>query len=241
MICVALCAGKGSRLGDLTTEVPKTLLEVETGKTILDTIFDGVSPHVDRIVIVAGYLSEVLMQAVGERTDLDVPVDLHIVDDVDRWNNARSLWSVLREMDDDVLVANGDTVVHPTATASLLAGAEGFDVALAMDGVKTLGEEEMKVLIDAGGNIEQISKLLDPSSAHGEYIGQSVISASAIEAVTSHLETAWQRDPQNYYEDGYQVAVDAGMSVGAVRLPDLPWTEVDDVIDLNVARSLTWL
>jgi len=237
MICVALCAGKGSRLGDLTSDLPKTLLPIDGDTTILDTIFQGVSPHVERFVVVAGYQADVLKAAVAEMADVSV----HVVEDVDRWNNARSLWSSLRDLDDDVLVVNGDTVVHPSATRALLAGASGHEVALAVDTTHALGEEEMKVIVDADGHVQQISKLLEPADCHGEYIGQSVIAKDSIAVVSRHLEVSWNTRPQSYYEDGYQLAINSGVRVGSVALPDIPWTEVDDTTDLKAARCLAWL
>lgn len=237
MICVALCAGKGSRLGELTSDLPKTLLPIDGEMTILDTIFEGVTPHVDRFVIVAGYQADVLSAAVAHRDDVTV----HVVEDVDRWNNARSLWSSLRGLDDDILVVNGDTVVHPEATAELLRGAVGQNVALAVDTTHELGEEEMKVIVDERGHVQQISKLLTPADCQGEYIGQSVISRDSIETISRHLEVSWNTRPQSYYEDGYQLAINSGVEVGIVALPDIPWTEVDDTTDLEVARCLAWL
>lgn len=237
MIGVVLCAGRGSRLGHLTQDVPKTMLPVGDGRTILDTIFDGIGSHVDRVRIVAGYHSEVLIAAMEGRADVEVMV----VEDVDRWNNARSLWSALLDLEDDVLVANGDTVVHPDVTASFVEQSGTADIALCVDANHDLGEEEMKIAVDDSQRVHSISKQLDPATSDGEYIGQSLISAGAVSAVAGRLEDAWRIDPQNYYEDGYQLAINAGMVVRSIPMKNVGWSEVDDLADLTAARGLTWL
>jgi len=237
MMGIVLCAGRGSRLGPLTRDMPKTLLPVGDGRTILDTIFDAVSDHVDHVRVVAGYQSDVLIQSLEHRSNAEVVV----VEDVDYWNNARSLWTALHGVDDDVLVANGDTVVHPSVTAAFVNHARTGDIALSVDTHQELGEEQMKVTINGHAGVQSISKQLDPGSSYGEYIGQSIISAQALGQATHALEQAWRTDANSYYEDGYQLAIDAGLVVEPVPILDMGWTEVDDLSDLNAARSLSWL
>jgi hypothetical protein len=52
------------------------------------------------------------------------------------------------------------------------------------------------------------------------------------------LEETWRRDPNLYYEDGFQTLRDGGVPVGVAPLPRLDWVEVDDHADLARAREL---
>ena len=52
------------------------------------------------------------------------------------------------------------------------------------------------------------------------------------------LEATWRRDPDLYYEDGYQTLVDRGGEVGVAPIGALPWVEVDNHADLARAREI---
>lgn len=71
---VVLAAGRGTRMGALTSTTPKPLLSV-AGRPIIEHILSGlVAAGVRRAVVVTGHLGEVLEQALGNgaRLGLDV-------------------------------------------------------------------------------------------------------------------------------------------------------------------------
>ena len=55
----------------------------------------------------------------------------------------------------------------------------------------------------------------DPATAHGEYIGVTLIEPAGAAALADALEATWRRDPSLYYEDGFQEYADRGGRVGA--------------------------
>ncbi|MFT5849704.1 MAG: NDP-sugar pyrophosphorylase family protein [Patiriisocius sp.] len=59
MQCVILAAGKGTRLRPLTENCPKPLVEV-AGKPLLDHIVGALPSSVDELIIVTGYLGEMI-------------------------------------------------------------------------------------------------------------------------------------------------------------------------------------
>ena len=61
----------------------------------------------------------------------------------------------------------------------LLAGRGHAELVLALDDAKTLGAEEMKVLLDGDGLLRGINKAHDPAEAAGEYIGLTLIEPEA--------------------------------------------------------------
>ena len=113
------------------------------------------------------------------------------------------------------------------------------EVLLALDTHKQLAEEEMKVQVGPEGQLSRITKLMDPSSAYGEYIGATLIEGSAVPPLADALEATFERDPNLYYEDGYQEMVDRGARIDTVSIPaDTLWVEVDDHVDLARAREI---
>ena len=66
MKAVILAAGKGTRMGELTSELPKPMLKVH-GKPILEHIIEGlVAAGADGICIITGWKAEVIESYFGD-------------------------------------------------------------------------------------------------------------------------------------------------------------------------------
>lgn len=65
MQCVILAAGKGTRLRPLTENCPKPLVHV-AGKPLLDHIVEALPSAVDELIIVVGYLGNMVREYCGE-------------------------------------------------------------------------------------------------------------------------------------------------------------------------------
>jgi len=236
---MVLAAGLGKRLGHETAELPKTLLGVDGDRTILDIALANFA-HVDigDAVIVTGYAHDRLAErAPALERRHGVTLTLVFNDRALEWNNAYSLWCARDAFAEGVLLANGDTV-HPAVVEERLLEARGPELVIAVDDVKPLGEEEMKVHVTADGHLDRINKALDPGTAQGEYIGVTLVEPAAAGALADALETTWRRDPQLYYEDGFQELADRGGRIGIAPIGAVEWVEVDDHADLARAREV---
>jgi choline kinase len=237
---MVLAAGAGRRLLPLTEDLPKTLLPVDGEETILDIALDNLSSvGMTEVVVIAGYAAHRIEERAGELGErYGVSLDLVFNDKAEEWNNAYSLWLARERFADGVLLVNGDTV-HPASVQETLLAARGTgDVLLATDQEKSLGEEEMKVILGQDGALQRIHKGLDPAAAAGEYIGVTLIEPAAAGPLADALQTTWERDPQLYYEDGYQELANRGGSVHGVPIGSVEWVEVDDHTDLARARDI---
>jgi choline kinase len=239
VIGMVLAAGAGSRLGDETADLPKTLLGVDGDRTILDIAL-GNFAHVGltEAVIVTGHAHERLAERVPalERRH-GLRLELVYNDKALEWNNCYSLWCAREAFREGVLMANGDTV-HPASVEEALLAARGPDLLIAVDDAKALGAEEMKVHVTADGYLDRINKALDPATAQGEYIGVTLIEPAAAEPLADALEATWRRDTTLYYEDGFQELADRGGRVGIAPIGVVEWVEVDDHADLARAREV---
>ena len=246
MIGLILAAGAGRRLRPYTDTLPKALVPVDEarGLTVIDlTLQNFAEVGITEAAIVIGYRGE----AVRERRaalEAEYGVRLHLVqnDKAEEWNNAYSLWCARDYLRQGVILANGDTV-HPVSVERALLAArerEGYAgrVVLALDTVKKLADEEMKVVWDAGDGVLSITKLMDPAEATGEYIGVTLIEPEAAEELADALRTTFERDPQLYYEDGYQELVERGFRIDVEPIGEVPWVEIDNHDDLAKARSI---
>ena len=239
MIGMVLAAGAGKRLGEDTRDLPKTLLPVDGDRTILDVALTNLKRcGLERAVVVTGFAAgriEERKQELEERHEIEI--ELCFNPKAEEWNNAYSLWVARRYFAQGVLLVNGDTV-HPASVEESLLAARGEPIVIAVDDEKPLGEEEMKVHVTEDGLLDRINKSLDPATSQGEYIGLTLIEPQAADDLASALEATWRRDPQLYYEDGFQEFADRGGRVGTAPIGTVEWVEVDDHADLERAREV---
>ncbi|GID97292.1 sugar phosphate nucleotidyltransferase [Amorphoplanes digitatis] len=239
MIGLVLAAGAGRRLRPYTDTLPKALVPVDGETTIMDiSLRNLAAAGLTDVTIVVGYCAG----AVEERKDAfeqkyGVKITLVHNDKAEEWNNAYSLWLARDRFAEGALLVNGDTV-HPVSVEKTLLDSRGPGILLAVDNVKKLADEEMKTIFSADGRLTRITKLMDPAEAFGEYIGATVIEASAAADLADALKTTWERDPNLYYEDGYQEYADRGGEIRAATIGDIPWVEVDNHDDLAKARDI---
>ncbi|MFV2096547.1 MULTISPECIES: sugar phosphate nucleotidyltransferase [unclassified Micromonospora] len=239
MIGLVLAAGAGRRLRPYTDTLPKALVPVDGETTILDIgLRNLAAAGLTDVVVVVGYAADAVRTRQADLQDRH-GVKLTLVDNdrAEEWNNAYSLWLARDHFAAGALLVNGDTV-HPASVEQTLLAGRGPGILLAVDTVKKLADEEMKVVLDDAGQLTRITKLMDPAQAHGEYIGATLIEASAAAGLAEALEATWRRDPNLYYEDGYQEYADRGGEVRAAPIGDVDWVEVDNHDDLIKARDI---
>jgi choline kinase len=243
LIGLVLAAGASRRLRPETDQIPKALLPVAGDVTILDVILRNLAAvGVADVVVVVGYAAEAVRSRapVLERRH-GVALQLVHNDRALEWNNAYSLWLAREHARDGALLVNGDTL-HPVSVEKALLAARqtsgDADLILALDTVKKLADEEMKVVLDERGLLGRINKGIDPATADGEYIGVTLISPAAGARLPDALEVTWRRDPGLYYEDGFQELADSGGAVAVAEIGDVDWVEVDNHADLDRARDI---
>ena len=176
---MVLAAGAGRRLAPYTDTLPKTLVPVDGDRTILDIALANLkAAGLDDVAVVTGYAAGAVEErkAALERRH-GVRLELVFNEKAEIWNNAYSLWCARDLFREGVLLVNGDTVHPPSVEETLLAN-RGPDILLALDDVKPLADEEMKVHVE-DGYMTRINKALDPSTSQGEYIGLTLIEPAA--------------------------------------------------------------
>ncbi|MFF2789172.1 sugar phosphate nucleotidyltransferase [Streptomyces sp. NPDC058049] len=246
MIGLVLAAGAGRRLRPYTDTLPKALVPVgpegdEESLTVLDlTLGNFAEVGLTEVAIVVGYRKEAVY-ARREALEAKYGVKITLIDNdkAEEWNNAYSLWCARDVLKQGVILANGDTV-HPVSVERTLLAARGNGqkIILALDTVKNLADEEMKVVTTDGKGVQKITKLMDPADATGEYIGVTLIEPEAAEQLAEALKTTFERDPDLYYEDGYQQLVNDGFTIDVAPIGDVKWVEIDNHDDLAKGRTI---
>src|SRR4051794_31022206 len=159
MIGLVLAAGAGRRLRPYTDRLPKALVPVDGDRTVLDVILANFAEVGLRdVAVVVGYAADAVVE---RRRDLEqrhgVRLELVNNDRAEEWNNAYSLWCARDLLAQGVVLSNGDTV-HPVSVEQRLLATTGNPLRIAVDDIKKLAHEEMKILSDPDGGLARISK-----------------------------------------------------------------------------------
>lgn len=165
---IILSAGQGSRLGHLTDDRPKCLIEF-AGRSLLDRQLDALAASgVGQAVVVTGFRDDLVEETLAKRSGgpavRTVYNPFYKVAD-----NLGSLFVAREELDGDCLVWNGDTLVSDPLMARVVAnGRPGICVTI--DRKDEYDEDDMKVVVDPDGRLRAIGKRI-AGGVNGESIG----------------------------------------------------------------------
>lgn len=230
---IVLSAGRGSRLGRITSDRPKCLLEFG-GRTLLDWQIEALQgAGVKDIVVVAGFGAKRVMRCLESRSGVRVLYNpFYQVAD-----NLASLWLARAEMDRDFLILNGDTLVSSEIVkVALLEGRAAVNVTVSHK--QAYDDDDMKVEL-SGCAVRAIGKRLPPDRTHAESIGLLTFRGRGVGMFRQAVELALA-DPSGL-KNWYLSVVDALIGradVTAVPIGGLPSAEVDYPADLPMAEAL---
>lgn len=222
---IYLAAGRGSRLADLTADLPKALVQAG-GRTLADRAFEYLrAAGFERIVAVTGHAAEQL--------------DGHAVETLfnDRWeneNNIVSLWKAREIVAGGCVIVNCDLLFEPELARRLAAAK---DTALLVDDALAVDDESMKVTLRPDGLLDRLHKSLPLEASVGEYIGLTRVDPAdgpLLAGILEEFVAAGNVDV--YYEDALEeLGRRAGVRIE--RVGGLRWVEIDDHDDLARAEN----
>lgn len=237
MKAVILAAGMASRLRPLTNDTPKCLLKVGE-RCLLQRSMDALLANgIGEFVIVTGYLHEKIEDFVAQQYP-DVKCTFILNDVFDSTNNIYSLWLARPEVEgQEMLLLDSDLLYDPQIVARVLAqSAENVLTLIRHD----LGEEEMKVVTDAAGNIVEISKTCNPADAAGESLGIEKMGPAYTSALYQLLDVMMNQEhlENKFYELAFLRLIAQGHSYQVLDVTELFSCELDTVEDFENAKRL---
>jgi L-glutamine-phosphate cytidylyltransferase len=244
MRAIILAAGQGTRLGDLTRDKPKCMVEL-LGRPLLHHQVDALrAAGIHDIHVVAGYRAEKI-----EHPGLIK----HINPRYATTNMVATLFSAPFEdgLEGDLIIAYGDIVYRPEVVRRLVACDAPICLAIDLDWRSywekrmddPLSDAETLKLDESGRVLEVGKKATTYDDIQGQYIGLIKVARAAI----GNFRTEWTNIPicdscdgsgrETMYMTAYlQHLIDAGWRVAAVPFGG-GWAEVDSPDDLAlVAR-----
>jgi len=236
MIGVILAAGMSKRLRPLTDSMPKCLLEVG-GATLLDRTVQAIQQAaISEFVVVTGYREQMIREHLLENYPQLTFHFLHNADYMHN-NNIYSLWmSGEKVRGREFLLMDSDIFCEPSLVVRI---AQEPVSALAVNRHE-LGEEEMKVVVDARMNITEISKTCAPEAAMGESVGVEKITPEYSEALFRELDQMILQEQliDIFYERAFERLIPQGHTFRVVDTTDYFSFEIDTPEDYATACRL---
>ena len=238
MKAIILSAGQGSRLGHLTDDRPKCLIEFN-GRTLLDRQLDTLAANgVDEAVVVTGFHDELVNAAIAARSGgprvRTVYNPFYKVAD-----NLGSLFVARHELEGECLVWNGDTLVSEQLMRRVV-GNDRQGICVTIDRKEAYDADDMKVVVDEAGRLHAIGKRLPMEEVNAESIGLLAFRSGGAELFREWIEKVIRTSEGTtiwYLRVIHQIAqVD---KVWTFDINGEEWGEVDFPEDVETARELT--
>ena len=238
MHCVILAAGTASRLRPLTNSTPKCLLNVGT-RSILERAIRAVfHAGVIHFTVVVGF-QDWMVKNFLKRNFPSLDFTFVVNNQFNTTNNAFSLLLAREEIEGhELLLLDGDVVFDDELIPLLIKSPHQSCLAVRTNG--SMGEEDVKVEVNAKKEIVRIGKEIATSLAYGESIGIVRFSRGDTTRLFTTLEKRVKTENKvnEFYEASFQEMIDSGSRMVAVDAGPYRSIEIDTVEDLHSAESL---
>jgi choline kinase len=240
MKAIILSAGQGSRLGHLTDDRPKCLIEFD-GRTLLDRQLDTLAANgVGEVVVVTGFRDDQIEKALQRRRDASEGPNVRTAFNpfYKVADNLGSLFLVREELKGDCLVWNGDTLVSKALMAKVV-GNNRPGICVTVDRKDGYDDDDMKVIRDEDtGRLRAIGKRI-PAGVNAESIGLLAFRDGGAERFSDAIEAAMRTSEGTtiwYLRVIHHLAQDG--EVWTFDIHGEEWGEVDFPEDVASAEAL---
>lgn len=237
---ILLLAGRGLRMGSLTENGPKCLLEVG-GVSILERALRSLRQcEVSEAILVVGYQSEQIQYVFGHQY-AGIDIQYVVNHRFDETNTAYSLWLARDYLDVDCLLLEGDVVFDVQVLKRVLRCSKGRSVWASIP--VTRGQDEGVLLgRSENGYIAQVCLVSQsncrPPGLNYKCAGIQLLTAKMACTFALRLDHAICSGQTRVFADLVLGEVLDQTSMVLCSLDGLRWGEVDSVQDLERVQQL---
>ena len=236
---IILAAGIGKRLGELTKDIPKCLLPIDSEKVLLDFSLEALKDNgITKVVFISGFAHEKLKEYVNKKWATCFSFRFIFNERYAEYNNIYSAYLAKDIWDDGTILLNSDIIFHPDILKNLLVETCHSKSLLVIDDKSKLDDEDMKVTVRENGEIKKINKNLNIKESFGEYIGILYLKdTERIKFIESLKENINSTKFDLYYEDALDQTLNK-ISIYPCSTSGKLWTEVDTKEDYEIAKKI---
>lgn len=243
MQAIILAAGMGKRLGELTRNNTKCMVEVN-GTPLIDRLLNQLSKlNLNRVIIVVGYEGDRLINHIGDRYMDSLSIEYITNPIYDKTNNIYSLALTKQKMvEDDTLLLESD-LIFDDSLLSLIVDNTYPNLALVakyetwMDGTMVCISEENDILNfvpKAAFNYEDVDKYYKTVNIYK--FSKEFSTTKYIPFLNAYTEAVGNNE---YYENVLRViSFLSNKDLKALPISTEKWYEIDDKQDLDIAEAL---
>lgn len=233
---VIMAAGKGTRFGERTSEMPKGFIEFKGRSMIERSIENLLTAGITKIIIGTGYQREWYEQLAKKYPEIRTVFSVEFAD-----SNSMETLYICKETigNEDFLLLESDIIYGSKAINQLLE-CKYPNVMLAADITKF--QDQYYIGVDSEGFLNGCSvnkdAIIDESGAvFGELVGIHKISHLFFNRMVDDYKT----HREEYLKRGYEFEIEdiakINQDLFVLKLPNLQWYEIDDEKDLNFAEQ----
>ncbi len=230
-----IAAGTGTRLYPITKDIPKSLVDVGQGLTLLETQLHSLREcGIKDIVMIIGYRADQIESKL-KACAKDFNVEVVFNPFFETSNNLVSVWMARHWFSDEFITINGDDIFDASVISNLLQSPH--QITMVTDTKPVYDDDDMKI-ISVDGLVQRVSKKIPVEDANGESIGIIKFSGAGPAIYTDMLESM-VRQPANldvFYLKAIQNIIDAGHEVHQSLCEPEDWGEIDFHPDLEMIR-----
>ena len=236
MKAIIIAAGAGTRLYPITKDIPKSLVDVGQGLTLLETQLHSLQEcGIRDIVMIIGYRARQIEAKLDEfRSDFNIETVYNPFFETS--NNLVSVWMARHHFADEFITINGDDIFDASVIKTLMESPH--PITMVTDVKAAYDEDDMKIITE-NGLVKRVSKKIALDQATGESVGIIRFCDSGPQIYTQMLETM-VRIPKNmnvFYLKAIQEIIDAGHEVHFSKCESSDWGEIDFHPDLEMIRQ----
>jgi choline kinase len=233
---IIIAAGTGTRLYPITKDIPKSLLDVGQGLTLLETQLHSLKEcGIKNIFMIIGYRANQIESKLQEYSS-DFNFEIVYNPFFESSNNLVSVWMARHHFTDEFITINGDDIFNASIIRNLMKS--HHPITMVTD-IKTHYDEDDMKIISADGLVKRVSKKIPVDEANGESVGIIKFSGSGPGIYYDMLESM-VRKAENmdvFYLKAIQNIIDAGHKIHVSQCDPDDWGEIDFHPDLEMIRQ----
>ncbi len=219
MKAILLAGGRGTRIANLISDVPKCTLEIKSVPIIRRTVEIFLKRNIE-VVVCTGYKFELIHEALNGLNVTYYNNPFYAVT-----NSIGTLWFAKQELNDDVFIMNADVFFDERILDLLLSSNK--NVTVAVD--KTRAQVgDYCFSLDEESNIVNYGKTLLPNERDCEYVGIILIKKKFLPVFNDKFTSLINSEQYNlWWENILYSLSDDGMKINTIDCSKYFWSEVD--------------